>query len=71
MSILVGRGRTEESLVFGENLIDIFERLDVSMARRMETVYHCFQIALMREETLERAKGYLRNVFEFYKEIFP
>jgi len=56
MSLLVGRGRTEESLEFGENLIDIFKRLDVSMIRRIETVYHCFQIGLMREETLKRAK---------------
>ena len=52
-------------------MIDIFKSLNVSMARRMETVYHCFQIGLMREETLERAKGYLRNVYEFYKEICP
>ena len=72
MSLLVGRDRIEEALEYGEKLLSIRRRLNISMIEQFETEYHCYQIALMRGEALtSRAKGYLQNVYDFYKHIYP
>jgi len=71
MSLLVGQKQTEEALEFGDKFLNIQRLLDVSWLKRVETEYHCFQIALMRQETLCRAKEYLSNVFRFYKANCP
>jgi len=70
MSVLVGRGRIEEALEFGEKLLGIHRLLNVSIVEQFETEYHCYQIAKLGGETLEsRAKKYLQNVHDFHNRV--
>lgn len=63
--------KTEEALAAGEKLLDIHRRLNLSMVYRALTEYLLFQIAVMKSETLPRAKEYIRSAVELFRKICP
>lgn len=71
MDILAGRGWIEDALLVGEKLLDIHARLNVSWLSKAGAAFYCFQIALRKRKTLERAKVYIRTVYDIYRTICP
>jgi len=68
---LARQHKIEEALAAGDNLLDIYRRLNVSWEYLGRTEYLLFQLAVQKSETLPRAKQYIRSAVELFRKICP
>ncbi len=68
---LTNQNRIEEALAAGDTLLDIHRRLNVSLVYRGTTDFNLFRIAVMKSETLPRAKQYIQSAVELFRKICP
>lgn len=71
MKALAEKGWTEDALLAGEKLVDIQTTLNVSWLDKARTNFFCFQIALQRRKTLQRARKHIQAAYDVYKTICP
>jgi len=63
--------KTREALDAGDKLLDIQRRLNISWVYRGLTEYNLFRIAVMKSETIPRAKQYIQSAVELFRNICP
>jgi len=68
---LACQGKVLEALSVGEKLRDIQRRLNVSWVQRAYTEVLLFHTAVMKSETLPRAKEYIQLAAEIFQKICP
>ena len=63
--------KAEEALEAGEKLLDIHRRLNVSWVYRGYAYFNLFHTAVMKWETLPRAKEYIQSAVNLFRNICP
>jgi len=71
MMKLANENKIEEALAAGEKALDIHRRLNVSWLVQCNVNYNLFCVAVMKSETLPRAKEYIRWIVELFRKICP
>jgi len=68
---LKNQAKIEEALAVGEELLDVFRRLNLSWLNPGSLEISLFLTAIKKPETLPRAQEYIRSAIELYRSICP
>jgi len=71
IQFLADRANTEEALLAGEKLLDIYRKLNLSWTQRASINFDLFQISLMKRKTFSKAQRYIKVTLQIYKAICP